>query len=218
MPVFSKREFYTNSIPLLKKSFLENILDGNTSLIDVLKHSKNSILDLLKENIAEKVDKESKETTRFSEGNFDEVSYSFLGDLNGIVNSIYQRMLLEQGASKGYKLTEEDKKRIKEEATEEALKDYSFDLGKVLAYYISMGTMMNHRAKVLPILNVFKHVFTKYQKDELNSSRISDIERMTHQFEVFTGNAQNKKEGVSDKKVLSTEEKEEFEKLIQIPK
>jgi hypothetical protein len=216
MPDYAKKDFQSNSLSLVKKDFMaffmEGMSNGNLRATDLIKMAGKDFHNMLVKGLTSDSYETDEAFSEFIENPDSKVNYGYLQKVKNIVNPVYQR-LIEEATNRGEELTPEHKKQLRINATNEVLSNYSFDLGNVLAYYISMTELKNARNEVLPMINTLHYVFNEKLLDKNGKQRTEDIERMQHQVKVFTGNRTQKIELESDRKILTSEESDEVKKL-----
>lgn len=212
MPDYAKKDFQFNSIAMVKKDFMEKFLSEGPGMMDVIKMAGKDFHDMIVKGLTADTYESDESMSEFVENPSNKMNYGYLQKVRNLVNPVYQR-LLQEAITRGEDMTPENKKRIRIKATEEVLENYSFDLGNVLAYYISMTELKNARNQVLPMINVLHYIFNEKLLDKNGKQRANDMERMLHQVKVFTGNRTQEVEMVSERKILNSDEKEELNKI-----
>ena len=153
MPDYAKKDFQSNSIALVKKDFMMNFMEsfsnGSLRITDLIKMAGKNFHDMIINGITSDTRETDDTFSEFIENPSNKVNYGYLQKVRNLVNPVYQR-LLEEAQNRGEELTAENQKALRIQATNEVLSNYSFDLGNVLAYYISMTELKNARNEVLP--------------------------------------------------------------------
>lgn len=239
LPLELQERFETiYDIPLYKKDFVEKMFgDKGFDLLSFGKLSKDSLYDFIIDGLSDSQESTNKSDVSEFGKEREGQSYSFVGNRREKVMAVYQLKLNEYMQANGMdnvmEVSSKTKRRIKDESEEEVAEEHSFDLGKVMEVYLYQATHAKFREQTLPMLDLLEDAAKNIPKVRTNNFgqivydegnpliekdgiRANEVSLIANALKIHKGIPVQKKEGESNTKVFTTEDKAEMARISKL--